>query len=274
MVNRRTVIRTLPLGLVGTSGCATVANRLDGRSGSRPSGEQTTAGSETQATTDGATSEASNTSNGDETGTSQESFSVSEPSGYLTDLPTPTAPSEFEYPRMGSADTDTVTLYGNWKCPYTREFVVQDLADLARSYVATGRVSIEFRTLAYLDGSPNLGPDAPRASWAGLAVWEHDPSSFWAYFTSVFQNQPPEAAEWATLDQLEQFMDASGVDNSEDILEDVHGGTHDGLVRESGLAAHSAGIDTIPRLEYDDTVVAPNLSTADTHALFEDAADD
>lgn len=274
MVSRRNTIRLLAAGgLLGTSGCASVAQQIDDRD--RPSSPTgTTNGSDVRSTTatstDGTTDGASDDTTGQTTSSAE--YDAAAPTGYLTDVPVPDSPSEFTYARMGRADAPTVTFYGNWKCPYTREFVLQDLPGLAREYVGTGRVAIRFRALAYQDGQPYLGPDAPRAAWAGLAVWAHDPGSFWSYLATVFQNQPPERDEWATRGQIRAFLRTAGVEKRDAILEDVHTGARDDTVRDTTDAARKHDIRTVPRLVHEDTVVAPNLEPDATRDLLERAA--
>jgi|GEM_PF-898593 len=258
MVSRRTALRMLATGSVlGTSGCATVAHQLGDQRRAEPGGEPiATSGGEQSGQSGGVDAE----------------YRAAEPTGAITDATIPSSPEQYEYATMGPADAEVVTLFGNWKCPYTREFVVQDFPGLVQSYVETGRVAIEFRTLAYQDGEPHLGPDAPRAAWAGLAVWAHDPDSFWPYFATVFQNQPPERDAWATTTQLEAFMQTAGVQTTDPILADVRAGERDPRVRETSDAATRYGIDTIPRLVYDGRVVAPNLDLDAAHDLLERAA--
>lgn len=267
MLRRRATLRVLAAGgTLGVSGCASVVRRIGARRRAPPNDgyppPTTQAGTQTKPIT----------SRGDPgTTTPQSAYRVSPPTGYLTDAPFPSNPSAFPYARMGAADAEVVTLYGSWKCPVTREFVVQDLPDLARAYVDSRRVAIRFRALAYQGGQPYLGPDSPRAAWAGLAVWTHDPSSYWAYFATVFQNQPPERDEWATLDTLQQFLRRADVGNLNAVIEDVYDAERDELVRATSDAADRLGIKSLPRLAYDGEVVAPNDDTGAVRELFERA---
>lgn len=175
------------------------------------------------------------------------------------------------YPTLGTADT-TVTLYGNWKCPYTQEFVREQFDDLVDDFVAPGDVSIEFRNVAYVDGEPYLGEDAPRATEAGLAVWDIDPTSFWDYFAYVFANQPQERFEWATTDNLVRFAEHAGVDGLDQIRQAIRSRTYNRSVEESAERAVELEITTVPRVAYGDSVTAPTVDPESTREQFERAA--
>jgi protein-disulfide isomerase len=132
---------------------------------------------------------------------------------------------------MGT-DGPVITYYGNWKCPFCAEFStgsdrVFPLSDLITGYVEPGELTLEYRSVAYIDGSPFLGPDAPRAARAGLSVWNHDPESYWPYHEYVMANQPPESREWATADRLVGFAESAGVEGPEGVREDVESGAYE-----------------------------------------------
>jgi protein-disulfide isomerase len=155
--------------------------------------------------------------------------------GAVGDAPLPDGDST--YARMGT-DGPTVTYYGNWKCPFCAEFSVGSdrvfsMPELLTGYVAPGDVTLEHRSVAYIDGRPFLGPDAPRAARAGLAVWDRDPASYWAYHEHVMANQPSESEEWATPDRLVGFAEAAGVEPIAEVRADVESGAHEDAVRAS-----------------------------------------
>lgn len=258
-MNRRGALAFL--GAAATSslaGCATVAQRLDGyRSTSIPDGAKAYGASGS----DGGT-------------TAAPEFDVKPVSGPITKASIPVSARSETYAVMGTEDAPTLTLFGSWKCPYTREFVINDFGRIVEEYVDGGDVSIRFRSYAYDNGTPFLGPDAPRASWAGVSVWNHAPQEFWRYFATVFANQPPERYHWATLAQIRGFLQAADVPDESSIADDIHAGKNDERVRATTTAVNELGIDTVPRLVYDGTVVAPNLDPERTDRLLRRAADD
>lgn len=182
-------------------------------------------------------------------------------------------PKETTYARMGEDDAPVATLYGNWKCPYTREFVVNQMPGLVEEFVQPGRLRLEFRSLAYRNGSPYLGPDAPRATRAGLAVWHLDPASYWTYFAYVFANQPAEKHAWAQPSLLERFAEAAGVSSPSAIERRSAPGNYEDLLGRSVDDAAALGIGTVPRIAVDDTVTAPTIDPESTREQLERAAE-
>lgn len=264
-VSRRQLLALSGVSIASAlSGCASVVKRAN------------SGGSQTATQTDApATQTATQTTNG--TGT-QESLEnrpkeISEPQFDLPSQPVPEAKPEPRYPTLGTADT-TLTIYGNWKCPYTQEFVRQQLGDLVDEFVVTGDVSIEYRNVAYMDGDTYLGADAPRAAEAGLAVWNIDPASFWTYFAHVFANQPQERFEWATTENLTRFAERAGVEGVEQIEQTLRSRTYTQSVHQSADTASEMGITTVPRIVFDGQVTAPTVQPEATREQFERAAND
>ena len=153
--------------------------------------------------------------------------------GAVADAPVPD--EQTTYARMGTGGP-VVTYYGNWKCPFCAEFStgsdrVYALGDLVTDYVEPGDLTLEYRGVAYLDGDPFLGPDAPRASRAGLSVWNRDPENYWHYHEYVMANQPPEGEQWATADRLVEFANAVGMSQPGGLREDIDSGAYESEVR-------------------------------------------
>lgn len=176
--------------------------------------------------------------------------------------PLPEDPSQFTYASMGPADAPTVTYFGHWKCPKCAGFSTGlaeglSLADVVTDYVRPGRIRLQFRCLAYLNGEPVLGPDGPRAARAGLAVWTVDPADFWAYYAAVMHNQPPESRRWATAERLLHFAEISRVDDLEAVAARVDSDRYADALRATTTAAARAGIRGTPSLVAGGTVTTP-----------------
>jgi protein-disulfide isomerase len=189
-----------------------------------------------------------------------------------TSLPPVTVPDGERYPTMGSGD-ETVTLYGNWKCPYTREFVQTQLPALVDEFVRPGDLSIRFRAVAYRGGEPFLGPDAPQSARAGLAVWESDPKSFWTYFMTVFANQPQERYQWGTPELLTRFAGSAGVENLGAIRTAAAGDTYESRLQQTVASARRLDLWSVPRVVYEGQVTAPTLDAERTREQLARAAD-
>lgn len=186
------------------------------------------------------------------------SVSIDPPDIDFASVPVPD--TQTPYAQMGSENaTTTATVYGNWKCPYTQEFVLQHLPELVDRFVTPGDLRLEFRSVAYMDGEPFLGPDAPRASQAGLAVWNVDPQSYWSFFSHVFANQPQERYEWAQRSLLVRFAEASGVNDIPQVGGSITNGAYAGPVQTTAREAADLGITTVPRLVAGETTTAPTV---------------
>jgi protein-disulfide isomerase len=250
----------------GLAGCASLAQQAD-------SDGTPTSGSTPSTTPDAGGSDGNQT--GNETGSAKqqaEPITIEEPSFGVSGATVPDETASVQYPVMGTAE-ETVTLWGNWKCPYTREFVAGPMGSLVDEFVAPGDVSLQYRAVAYENGEPSLGPDSPRATQAGLAVWDIDPESFWSYFAYVFENQPPEDPPWATMDTLVRFARAADVKGIDQVRQAIRSKGYAAAVQATADRAPEVGVTTFPRVVYDGSVTAPTRNPEATRRQFERAAD-
>ena len=185
--------------------------------------------------------------------------------------PIPSSPDESRYAVTGTADAGTtVTYFGSWKCPYCAQFSTGFLSTLITDYVDTGKITLKFRNLTYINGKPFLGADAPAAARAGLAVWNDDPESYWGYHEYVFRNQPPESKQWATADKLVSFARTAGVADPSVIRTAIQENRYEDSLRATSAAANEAGVRGTPTLLVDGTTVNP-FEEDRTRRLIEDA---
>ncbi|GKZ14277.1 thioredoxin domain-containing protein [Haladaptatus sp. T7] len=174
----------------------------------------------------------------------------------VASAPIPKNPGEHEYAIAGTGTADTTVRYfSNWKCPYCAQFSTGFLGEIVSEYVEPGEIDIELRTLGYFGDEPFLGPDAPRASEAGLAVWNVDPQSFWGYYEYVFSHQPSEKKQWATTDKLLSFMEKAGVKRRDEIKTQIESNEYESLLHQSDTAAQRAGVNSTPMLVIDGEAV-------------------
>lgn len=165
---------------------------------------------------------------------------------------------DYEYARIGPADaTATITYYGSYKCPFCAEFSTGQLQDLISDYVDPGDLAIVYRNLSYFNGQTFLGPDAPNAGHAGLAVYNTDPESYLDYHDYVFRNQPPESQQWATADRLAGFARDAGVSDPGVVRTAVEESRYEDALEKTASAAKEAGIRGTPALVIDGTVATP-----------------
>lgn len=200
------------------------------------------------------------------------SLDIDPPDTSFASVPLPESPGDYEYATMGrSGASVTATVFGNWKCPYTRGFVVNRFDEVVDRYVRPGDLAVQFRALAFRSGEPFLGPDAPRAAAAGLGVWHEDPDAYWSYFGYVFGNQPPEREDWATTEHLLAFAGAAGVDDPDRVRRAIEGEAYDTAVRANTALASDLGVYTVPRVEVNGEVSAPTVDFEATLAQLDRA---
>jgi protein-disulfide isomerase len=200
---------------------------------------------------------------GSDGGSGDGSDGGSTPSGPVATAPVPDDPSAHTYARMDAGASTAVTYVGNWKCPFCAEFSngsdrVLSLGDIVSDYVAPGDIALEYRALCYTgDGEPFLGPDAPRAGRAGLAVWNTDPGNYWRFHEHVMATQPPEGEQWATRSRLVEFAREAGVADPDAVGNAIDDGAYESEVRANTEFAAGAGVGGTPSLVVGDSAYSP-----------------
>lgn len=174
----------------------------------------------------------------------------------------PETAADLTYAEMGR-DGPRVQYFGNWKCPFCAEFStgsgrVLSLGTIVEDYVQDASLRLQYRGLAYLrSGEPFLGPDAVRATRAGLAVWDREPESFWGFYETILADQPPESEAWATTDRLISFAEDAGVSATDAIRSAIDTRGYQDAIERTTADAHAAGVDGTPLLVVDGTVHSP-----------------
>lgn len=169
------------------------------------------------------------------------------------------------YPTVGADESNPMaTVFGNFKCPNTREFVLENLDDLVREFVATGRCNLRFRTVAYepMPGDSSHGSSDwyisssdPRISEASVGAWNVDPDGYWQFFLDMFQDQ---VSGRVTLDEVADRMRESGVEGVGAVRERTADGRYDDDVVESKRAARDAGLQWTPWMEFAGDTTSPH----------------
>lgn len=178
----------------------------------------------------------------------------------------PVPRTDAEYALMGRADApETATLYGGWKCPYTRDFVRGMFVDVVREYVEPGRLTVQFRSVRFQADEPH-GTDEPRSNRAGLAVWHSAPERFWPYVVQVFSAQPPETEEWATTERMVTFAREAGVEDTQPVERAAEGDQYDDLWGRTMDVIEEKSIRGIPRFELGGEITAPTIDPDATRA--------
>lgn len=186
-----------------------------------------------------------------------------------TDVPIPDNTSMM-YPTMGTdADNPTATIYGNFKCPFTQEFVWGNLQDIIEDYVKEGELNIRFRQVAYEPdpGNPTHGqpgtfisPSDPTIGAGSLAVWEVEPESYWSYFFTMFSEL---VSGTVKSDDLGARMKKAGVESRDEITARVEEERYSDLVKRSTEVARDLDVPNTPRFEMAEKITNPRHEVSD-----------
>lgn len=105
-------------------------------------------------------------------------------------------PVTFDYaslPRLGNVHAPVkVVEFADFKCPACKYFHDNVFPQMQRTYIDTGEVRFYFMNF------PFIGPDSTTAALAGMAIFHQNASSFWDYYSAMYDNQGDERTEWAT----------------------------------------------------------------------------
>lgn len=195
------------------------------------------------------------------------------PSGPIANATIPTNASDYPYAVAGTPSSDTVPIvyFGNWKCPYCAQFSSGSLSNIITDYVEPGDAAIQFRALSYFNDQPFLGPDAPRAARAGLAVWNLAPEKYWSFHEAVFANQPPENERWATVENLVSFAESAGVTQLNALRNAIKNGKYSDEVHKTTDAASNLDVDSTPVLAINNETTVNALNTSEVRERLDNA---
>lgn len=138
---------------------------------------------------------------------------VSGVGGQLVTLPpiaapislTPTALADGH--ALGRSDAALVVeVWADYQCPYCARFTAEVEPQIVSAYVATGKVRLVFRNLAFL---------GEESRWAAVAAHlAEQQGRFWPFHDYLFANQQGENAGSFTVDRLEEIAGRIGLDRS------------------------------------------------------------
>ncbi len=161
----------------------------------------------------------------------------------------------------------TLVEFADLQCPFCRDYALRVFPLVVRDYVATGKVRVEFRDLAF------LGPDSTKAARAAAAAGEQD--RLWNFVDVFFRNQGEENSGYVTdafVDRL--FRAIPGLDVAEAKAAAARGAGSGGGDAGRRLADRH-GIDGTPAFLYGRTggPLKPLKSDSLTFADFRRALD-
>jgi|GEM_PF-2672219 len=175
---------------------------------------------------------------------------------------------------MGTGgDNPTAILFGNFKCPYTREFVRGNMDDVVREFVAPGDLDLRFFNVAYEpdnylgrdspthgDGTYFISSSDPRIARVALGAWEVDPQGYWRFFRETFENPP---SGWVTYDDMRSRLRSTGVEGVDEIIRRAKTDRYEDELRRTEDAAENYGIPFTPTLALAGDTTAPHHDTGE-----------
>ena len=153
--------------------------------------------------------------------------------------PVPTNPEEVSMDKsIGPTDAPVVVVeYGDYQCPYCKQFAENTERQLKETYVDTGQVRFVFRHLAF------LGPESLLAAQAAECANEQD--RFWDYHDKLFAEQAAENSGAFNQDNLKRFANELGLD-SEQFNQCLDSNEYQAKVEQEVAQAQRLGIRSTP----------------------------
>lgn len=100
-------------------------------------------------------------------------------------------------PTIGDENASvTVIEFGDYRCPYCREFEMSTFPQIKENYVDTGEVKFSFINLAF------LGQGSEQAANAAECVYRQNKTQFWDFHKELYSNQGSESENWVTQNLL------------------------------------------------------------------------
>ena len=132
----------------------------------------------------------------------------------------------------------TLVEFADLQCPFCRDFALQTLPLVVRDYVRSGKVRLEFQTLAF------LGPDSERAARAAAGAAAQD--RLWNLTDLFYVNQGRENSGYATDAFLDGLLGAIPRLNVERARRDGQTAVADRLLANATALAQRHDIDSTP----------------------------
>jgi protein-disulfide isomerase len=128
--------------------------------------------------------------------------------------------------------------FADLQCPYCDQFATQALPQLVARYLRPGRLSIEFRNLAF------IGPDSVRAARAAAGAEEQN--ELWSFVELMYYNQGEENTGYVTAGYLHRLLETiPGLDVARAEQAGRSAGAS-GMLAAASAAARAAGVDGTP----------------------------
>jgi protein-disulfide isomerase len=172
------------------------------------------------------------------------------------------------YPTTGTdEDNPVMTVYGNPKCPYTQDFVLNNLPDVIEEYVDPGDLNVRVRMLVYepdpddpSHGSAHyyISDSDPTIARATYGVWNWEDENYWGYLYDQFQDLP---SGTVTAYDMADRMEAAGVRNWGKIRNEAYEGKYQDQLDRTPEAAYDLGVPYTPTAEMGGDLTNPRFDS-------------
>ena len=103
----------------------------------------------------------------------------------------------------------TVVEYGDYKCPYCKDFDTKLMPKLEKEYIDKGKVSYSFVNLSF------LGKDSIIGSRASHAVKNIAPKHYLEFHHKIYKEQPNNERKWITYKKVDNIIDQLSIKKKE-----------------------------------------------------------
>jgi len=131
----------------------------------------------------------------------------------------------------------TIIEFGDYQCPSCKRFEETSGPQIEEAYIATGRVRLEFRNMAF------IGDESIIAAAAAECANEQD--AFWPYHDKLFEEQRGENSGAFSFDRLKSFAGDLGLDQTA-FDECLNSTRTQQLVFDETDAGREAGVNSTP----------------------------
>ncbi|WP_168119657.1 thioredoxin domain-containing protein [Paenibacillus sp. HB172176] len=170
------------------------------------------------------------------------------------------APSTEGQPMMGNPEsTVSIVEFGDFKCPYCKEWTATILPQLKKDYIDTNKVSFSYVNVLFHGNESILG------SLAAEYILETNPDKYWEFHDLLFANQPDETsnAPWLTDDNLVAMAKQVVPDLDEEaFLKSVHDDITNPATEAGKQVQLDKNMDDELQLQYTPTLVVNDTEIA------------
>ncbi|MCY1593558.1 DsbA family protein [Staphylococcus pettenkoferi] len=103
----------------------------------------------------------------------------------------------------------TIVEYGDYKCPYCKDFDTKVMPKLEKEYIDKGKVDYSFVNLSF------LGKDSIIGSRASHAVKNIAPKHYLEFHHKIYKEQPNNENKWITYKKVDSIIDHLSIKEKE-----------------------------------------------------------